>query len=269
MPNVTISTAEEFKGTCFGPRIIELTSLLNIPLPAIMMLPLTKFERKDLWGFKVNLPGRQTEPATEAIIFKLMHDDKERGLEVVMQDLIGRLLGRHSRHVRGTHFHTFGRRDEDGEAIDFEDTSRETAAPIRLYLQDLEALIRHVDTDRTNVMLNNDELQVQLREKDKLFTEQDEIVKEMEAKFETQDKRFKSQEKRVQDRNKRIRDRTAELENKDLELEHQQTVIERLHSQKRALKAKVETLTTNVEEYKTAMENAGLTFVEEEVDAEE
>ena len=97
MPNVTISTVEEFQGTRFGPRIIELTTLLNLPLPTIMVLPLTKFERKDLWGFKVNQPGRQTEPTTEAIIFKLMHDDKERGLEVVMQDLIGRLLGRHSR----------------------------------------------------------------------------------------------------------------------------------------------------------------------------
>ncbi len=36
-------------------------------------------------------------------------------------------------------------------------------------------------------MLNNDELQVQLREKDKLFAEKDEIVKEMEAKFERKD----------------------------------------------------------------------------------
>src|SRR3954468_6193990 len=97
MPNVTISTAEEFKGTRFGTRIIEVTGLLNLPLPTIMMIPLTKFERKDLWGFKVNQPGRQTEPTMEAIIFKLMHDDMERGLDVVMQDLIGRLLGRHSR----------------------------------------------------------------------------------------------------------------------------------------------------------------------------
>ena len=195
MPNVTINTAEEFKGTRFGTRLIELTSVLNLPLPSIMMLPLTKFERKDLWGFKVIQPGRQTEPAMEAITFKLMHDDKERGLEVVMQDLLGRLLGRHSREIRGTHFHVFGRRDEDGESIDFEDDLRDTAEPIQLYLQDLEALIRHVDSDRTKVMLNNDELQVQLREKDKLFVEQDEIVKEMEAKFESQDRKFKSQEK--------------------------------------------------------------------------
>src|SRR3954463_2723463 len=177
MPNVTISTAEEFKGTHFRTRLIE-------------------------------------------------HDDKERGLEVVMQDLLGRLLGRHSRDIRGTHFHAFGRRDEDGEAIDFEDTARETTGPIRLYLQDLEDLLRHLDTDRTNVMLSNDELQVQLREKDNLFAEQDELVKEMEAKFESQDRKFESQEKRVQDRNKRIQEMNAELESKDFELEHRQGVIE-------------------------------------------
>src|SRR4051812_46573946 len=135
-----------------------------------------------------------------------MHDDKERGLEVVMQDLLGRLLGRHSREIRGTHFHAFGRRDEDGEAIDFEDTARETTKPIRIYLQDLEVLLRHLDTGRTNVMLSNDELRVHLGEKDKLFVEQDEIAKEMEDKFESQDRKFKSHEKRVQDRNKRIRE---------------------------------------------------------------
>src|SRR3954469_17829221 len=118
MPNVTISTAEVLKGTRFVTRLIELTSLLNLPLPSIMVLPLTKFERKDLWGFKVNQPGRQTEPTMEAIIFKFMHDDRERGLEVVMQDLLARLLGRHSREIRGSHFHAFGRCDEDGEAIE-------------------------------------------------------------------------------------------------------------------------------------------------------
>src|SRR3954465_10469318 len=228
MPPVPFTTVETFKGTRFGPFIVELTTLLNLPLRTIMVLPLTKFERKDLWGFKVNQPGCQTEPTTEAIVFKLMHDDRERGMEVVMQDLIGRLLGRHSRQVRGTHFHVFGRRDDDGESIDFEDDSRDTTETIRLYLQDLESLIRHVDTDRTNVMLSNDELQVPLREKDKLLGKRTEIVKEMETKFETQDRKLKSQEKRVQDRNKKIRDMTEELKSKDFELEQQQAVIERL-----------------------------------------
>ena len=67
---ITISTVEEFQVTRFGPRIVELTTLLNLPLPTIMVHPLTKFERKDLWGFKVNQPGRQTEPTTDPFLYK-------------------------------------------------------------------------------------------------------------------------------------------------------------------------------------------------------
>src|SRR3954466_14984269 len=160
MPRFVVSTAEEYKGTRFGSRLVELTSVLNLPLPSIKELQLTKFERKDLWGFRVSQPGRQTEPPTEEITFKKMHDDKEKGLDVVMQELLGRLVGRHSTELRGLYFHPFGRRDEQGEAIEFEDAARETVEPIRLYLQDLEVLIRHLDTDRTNAMLSNDELQV-------------------------------------------------------------------------------------------------------------
>ena len=46
-------------------------------------------------------------------------------------------------------------------------------------------------------------------------------------------------------------------------------MIERLCSQKRALRAEIEALTASVDEYKTAMENAGLTLVDVEIDAEE
>src|SRR4051812_43136630 len=193
--------------------------MLNLPLPSIMTLPLTKFERKDLWGFRVTQPGRQTEPTTETITFKLMHDDKEKGLDVVMQELLGRLCGRHSTELRGLYFHPFGRHDEQGEVVVYDDATREAIMLVRLHLQDLESLVRHLDTDRTNVMLSNDELQVQLREKDKAFAEQDEIIKEMEARFESQDKKFKNQEKRVQYRNKKIKDMKAEIEAKDFKLE--------------------------------------------------
>src|SRR4051812_19729449 len=148
-----------------------------------------------------------------------MHDDKEKGLDVVMPELLERLCGCHATELRGLYFHPFGRCDEEGEALVYEGATRETIEPVRLYLQDLEGLIRHLDTDRTNVMLSNDELQVQLREKDRLFAEQDEIVKEMEARFESQDKKFKNQEKRVQDRNKNIKDMKAEIESKDFKLE--------------------------------------------------
>src|SRR3954465_606495 len=158
MPSFVISTAEEFNGARFGSRIVQFTSVLNLPLPSIKALHLTKFERKDLWGFRVTQLGRQTEPLTEEISFKLMHNDKEKGLDVVMQELLGRLCGPHTTELRGLYFHPFGRRDEEGEALVYEGATRETIAPVRLYLQDLEVLIRHLDTDRTNVILSNDEL---------------------------------------------------------------------------------------------------------------
>ena len=156
MPSFVISTADEFNGTRFGSPIVQFTSVLNLPLPSIKALHLTKFQRKDLWGFRVTQPGRQTEPLTKEISFKLMHDDKDKGLDVVMQEILGRLCGRHSTELRGLYFQPFGRRDEEGEALVYEGATRETIEPVRLYLQDLEGLIRHLDTDRTNVMLRND-----------------------------------------------------------------------------------------------------------------
>src|SRR4051812_10030102 len=134
MPKIVISTAEEFKGTRFGSRLVELTSVLNLPLPSITTLHLTKFERKDLWGFRVTQPGCQAEPPMEAITFKLMHDDKDRGLDVVMQESHGCLVGRHSTELRGLYFHPFRRHNEEGEAIEYDDATRETMEPIRLYL---------------------------------------------------------------------------------------------------------------------------------------
>src|SRR3954466_15705625 len=104
MPRFVISTVEEFNGIHFGSRIMQFTSVLNLPLPSIKALQLTKFERKDLWGFRVSQPGRQTEPLKEDISFKLMHNDKDKGLDVVMQELLRRLFGRHSTELRGLYF---------------------------------------------------------------------------------------------------------------------------------------------------------------------
>src|SRR4051812_8755090 len=132
MPNFVISTAEEFKGTQFGSRIVELTSVLNLPLPSIKGLQLTKFERKDLWGFRVSQPGCQSVPPTEEITFKLMYDDKEKGLDVVMEELLGRLCGRHSTELRVLYLHPFGRRDEAGEAVVYDVATRETIEPTSL-----------------------------------------------------------------------------------------------------------------------------------------
>src|SRR3954464_9959934 len=105
MTRFGISTAEEFHGTRFGSRIMQVTSVLNLPLPSIKAFQLTKFERKDLWGFRVSQPGRQREPLTEDISFKLMHHDKDKGIDVVMQELLGCICGLHSTELRGLYFH--------------------------------------------------------------------------------------------------------------------------------------------------------------------
>src|SRR4051812_11116184 len=115
----------------------------------------------------------------EEIAFKILHDDLERGLDITMQELIGRLCGRHSTEIKNHYFHFFGRRDEDGEPIVLDEDTKEAIKPVRHYLQDLESLIRHLDTDRTNVMLSNDELCVQLKDKDKALEDQEKRINEM------------------------------------------------------------------------------------------
>src|SRR3954470_14519717 len=70
------------------------------------------------------------------------------------KELLGR-CGRHSTELRGLYFHPLGRCDEEGEALVYEGAPRETMEPVRLYLQELKGLIRHLGTYRTNVMLSN------------------------------------------------------------------------------------------------------------------
>jgi hypothetical protein len=108
MPSFVFSTSEEFNGTRFGSRIVQLVSVLGLPLPCIKGLQLKKFERKDLWGFKVSQPGLQSEPPIEEIAFKIIHDDKEKGLDVAMQELLGRLCGHHSAVVKASTFISLG-----------------------------------------------------------------------------------------------------------------------------------------------------------------
>ena len=115
-------------------------------------------------------------------------------------------------------------------------------------------------------MLSNDELLVQLREKDKAYQEQEERIKEMERKFEDQEKRYKSQEKRVQDRNKKIKELKTELESNEVELDADHDVLERLRAQKRELQSRIDTLTVSLDEHKARFVKFGLRFEEQEVE---
>lgn len=269
MTNFSFSTAEDFRGTCFGTRLLDITTVLALPLPTIKGGQMKKFQKEGLWAVRVFQPGRKSEPPTEDIKFKLIHDDRDKGINIAMQELIGRLCGRHYLELKTHYSHSFGRRDESGEPFEFADGTKETLRPVRQYFQDLETLIRDLDTARTDELLSNDELRAQLKEKDRAFQEQEERIKAMEEKFEEQDKKFKNQERRVQEKNKKIKEMKDELESNDFELDADRDLIERLRAEKRELQEKVDALTVEVKDYKEAFAREGLTFEEEEVDMDE
>jgi valyl-tRNA synthetase len=140
---------------------------------------------------------------------------------------------------------------------------------MRIHLAELEYLVRDVDVERYNELFNNDELRVQLAEKDKQHLEQEQRIKEMEVKFETQEKQRKSQEKRIQAKNKEVRELKQKLECNDFEHEADHNLIEKLRVDKRGLQEKVDTLTEELQDYKRLLKENGFNVEEEEVAMEE
>jgi hypothetical protein len=51
------------------------------------------------------------------------------------------------------------------------------------HLAELEYLVRDIDIERYNELINNDGLRAKLSKKDKQHLEQEQRIKEMEAKF--------------------------------------------------------------------------------------
>jgi chromosome segregation ATPase len=227
---------------------------------------MTKFHNKGVWVIHIMQPGRETEPKTEKIKFKTFHTDKKAGAHLLMQELIARLCGRHFSKLQNHYSHPYGRRDEEGMVIKLSDSEQD---PMRIYLAELEYLVRDIDIERYNELFNNNELRAQLAEKDKQHLEQEQRIKEMEAKFETQEKQRKSQEKRIQARNKEVTELKQKLECNDFELEADHDLIEKLHADKRELQEKVDTLTEELQDYKRLLKENGFDVEEEEVAMEE
>lgn len=176
------STVEDFKKTSFGTYLLDVIKVLGLPLPTIKGGQMKKFHKEGLWAISVLQPGRKTDSPMEDIKFKMLHYDREKGVNIAMQELIVRLCGRHTADLKTHYSNSFGKRDEEGEPFKFVDRTK----PVRQYLQDLEFLVRDLDTARSNELLSNDELRAQLKEKDKAFLEQEEKIKSMEEKFQGQ-----------------------------------------------------------------------------------
>jgi signal recognition particle GTPase len=266
MSTFRITKSESFKSFSFGDRLFDIVTTLSLPTPFVNRSEMTKFHKKGDWVIHIMQPGHETEPKTEEIKFKTFHTDKEAGAHLLMQELIARLCGRHFSVLQNHYSHPYGRRNEKGMVIELSDSEQD---PMCIHLVELEYLIRDVDVERYNALFNNDELRVQLAEKDKQHLEQEQRIKEMEAKFETQEKQQKNQEKRIQAKNKEVRELKQKLECNDFELEADHDLIEKLRADKRELQEKVDTLTEVLRDYKRLLKENGFDVEEEEVVMEE
>jgi chromosome segregation ATPase len=252
------------KNYSFRERLIDITTTLSLPTPFIRGSEMTKLHKKGICVIHITQPGRETEPKTETIKLKTFHTNKKIGAQLLMQEMIARLCGRHFSELQNHYSHLYDRRDENGMAIVLPDDEQD---PMRIHLAELEYLVRDIDVERYNEMFKNDELRAQLAEKDKQHLEQEEKIKEMKEKFETQEKQRKSQEKRIQARNKDVRELKQKLECNDFELEADHDLIEKLRADKRELQEKVDTLTEELQDYKRLLKENG--FDVEEVVMEE
>jgi hypothetical protein len=266
MSTFRITKSESFKSFSFGDCLFDIVTTLSLPTLFVNGSEMTKFHKKGVWVIHITQPGHETEPKTEEIKFKTFHTDKEAGAHLLMLELIARLCGRHFSVLQNHYSHPYGRRDEKGMVIELSNSEQD---PMRIHLAELEYPVRDVDVERYNALFNNDELRVQLAEKDKQHLEQEQRIKEMEAKFETQEKQRKNQEKRIQAKNKEVRELKQKLECNDFELEADHDLIEKLRADKRELQEKVDTLTEDLRDYKRLLKENGFDVEEEEVVMEE
>ena len=108
----------------------------------------------------------------------MVSDSKDKGLNLVMQDLIGRLCGRYNTELRGHYSIFFGRRNEDGEPYLYDVGERGKAKPLCLYyFQELEILVTELYEDRRTEVLKNDELCALLKENEEKVKAKEEVTK--------------------------------------------------------------------------------------------
>src|SRR5664279_792114 len=213
MKSFDFNTAEDFKNTPFGRYLLEIVELLALPTPSIKGGQLKKFNKEGCWGVRLLQPGRETEPKNEDIKIKLICDSKEKGLNIVIQELIGRLCGQHHRELKNYYSHFLGRRDENGNPYILDKETKHKFNPLHQYLQDLENHLKDLEDDRRSELLKNDELRAQLKETEKKIKAQEEVTNAQEEKFKAQDRKFQNQEKRTRAKNKEIKDLKMNLKN--------------------------------------------------------
>ena len=192
----------------------------------------------------------------------------EKGINLIVQDLIGRLCGWYHTELSGHYSILVGRRNEVGEPYAFEAADRGEAEYVCKYLQDLEYLVTELHEDRHDKLFKNDELCSRLKEIEERVKDQEEESHALEEKFQKQEKRYKNQEKRVQRNTKETREMKMELESNEVELEADSDLIMRLRAKKRELQEKNSALEQEVKDLKQVLDQEGYEIAKVEEDGE-
>ena len=117
MRSFDYTSSKDFQGTRFGPYLLAILQRLELPMPRIKGFVMKKKHKEGTWGIMALQPGKEGE---DAIVVKFLSDTKERGINLVMQELIARLCGRYHSKLGGHYTILFGRRNEAGEPYYFE-----------------------------------------------------------------------------------------------------------------------------------------------------
>jgi hypothetical protein len=84
MSTLRITKSGNFKNYSFGERLIDIVTALSLPTPFIRGSEMTKFHKKGIQVIHITQPGRETEPKTKNIKFKIFHTNKKIGAQLLM-----------------------------------------------------------------------------------------------------------------------------------------------------------------------------------------
>src|SRR5215216_3841273 len=299
MTSYLYDTIKDIEPLRFGGCLMDLLTRLDLPLPTIQGSTMKKLHKDGCWGVKVIQPGKERgKNLEEDIAIHIVSDSKEKALSISLQQLIGRLCGRHHEALQGHCGGLFGRRDKEGIPMELTFEERTSTKRRRTQYQDLECHIHDLEKGTFLEILKNDELCA-------LIKQQEEAMKLQEIKFQDQEKKFANQEKRVINKNKRIRELKQEIDGtevqteglckiindvcaskrdlaKQLEAAKKSSLVEELQSKKEGLQEQLEATTKKLQDeiknlqekleatmkemelYKTTLEQEGYSFEDEE-----
>lgn len=241
MTSFLYDTVADIEPLRFGGCLMDLLTRLDLPLPTIQGSTMKKLHKDGCWGVKVIQPGKERgKNPEEDIAIHIVSDSKEKALSISLQQLIGRLCGRHHEALQGHCGGLFGRRDEEGIPMELTFEERTSTKRRRTQYQDLECHIHDLEKGTFLEMLKNDELCALIKEKEEMIKQQEEAMKLQEIKFQDQEKKFANQEKRVINKNKRIRELKQQIDGDEVQTEGLCKIINDVRASKRDLAKQLE-----------------------------